>query len=157
MATNGWIKLHRKELEWFKDLSGPEVLYYIASRLHADWEFRRKTFGTFDARTRIVKQNMLCDWATGKISETKNSLLERGMYETTDDPRRLRLTNAVLFLKRDRKHEKEYDDTIQQSESNLHCVEYDFQQAECATKDIARMRADIARSKRVSSEKDSPC
>ncbi|MDO8451323.1 MAG: hypothetical protein Q7S76_00455 [bacterium] len=143
---NGWIKFHRKELEWLKELSDPEVRYYTASRMCVDWDARHNAFGTFDARTNTVKEAMYLNWSVGKINTIKNSLLKRGMYKKTDDPRRLKLTNANLFLKRD----KQFETVIQESEKNLHHTEYDFQWIEDAERTLARMKSDVARNKRIS-------
>ena len=142
---NGWIKFHRKELVWFKEMTDQEMRYYIASRMCADWDYRHKDFGTFDARTHIVKETMLLDWSVGKINTVKNSLLKRGVYKKTADPRRLALTNARLFLKR----ESKFETVIQESEKNLHYTEYDIQRIENSEREFVRMKSDLARNKRV--------
>ena len=152
METNGWIKLYRKEHEWACKFSDREWRFYSESRLFAIWDVRNKDFGTFDVRTRIIKRDMLPQWSTGKINIVKNLLLKKHkVYQKTDDPRRLKIINAKLFFERSRRFEK----LIQQSEKNLHYVEYHFQLIESVRNDIARMRADVARNKRVSHEKDS--
>ena len=149
----GWIKWHRKELEWALALTDQEFRYYYASRQVAIWDPRSIFLGTFDARTKIVQKEMFPDWSFGKINMTKNALLRKGFYQKTDDHRRLCITNAHILFKRGEAAEI----FIYRSESNLLANEYDFQQAEKRAVSFERSRTQLALSKRIDSPFNSTC
>ncbi len=143
---SGWIRFYRKEHEWMQGFSNAEVRYYFASRQRADWDTRHETFGTFDCRTKVVKQEMLPDWSVGSINAAKRSLLKRGVYQKTDDPRLLKITNASLFLPT---RGKRYEKIIQDSEINLLTTEYDIQWSENRSRELFAIRTNLANEKRM--------
>lgn len=131
MKMNGWIKFHRKELEWMEILSDQELRYYITSRAHAVWDKRNMYFGTFDSRTAVVKKEMLPNWSNGKINQVKNSLIKKGLYQKMSDYR-LEITNADIFFGKSRENES----IIQETEKNLHITENYLHNIESKKSDI---------------------
>lgn len=115
MNENGWAKLHRKELRWFDVMSDRQFRFYNSVRLIAIWDKKNSLFGTFDARIKELKKDVLRDWATGKICEVRKELMDMGALQKTSDHRRLRITNAEILMGRGR----EAEDMIQFSEDNL--------------------------------------
>ena len=144
MKNKGWIKLHRKELEWFSELNDREFRYFMISKMNIVWDKRSQYFGTFDARTKIVKREMFPDWSAGKINTTKNSLLKKGYYEKGEDYR-LKIKNAELFLKND----KLIETMIQVSEKNLHITETKIYKPEKMNRDIKEASHDLMHLKRM--------
>lgn len=128
---NGWIKLYRREEEWLNELTSQEEVYYMRSRTMAVWDKRNVKFGTFDARTKIVKEEMLPNWSMGKINTVKNSLLKKGYYKKEKD-HRLKLTNAEIFLEKTKK----YEIIFQQPGINLHITERNVREYEKAKSSI---------------------
>jgi hypothetical protein len=147
----GWIKLHRREHRWFEAFTDQEVRYYLIARMFAVWDKRSRYFGTFDARTRIVRGEMLPGWSTGKINMVKNSLLKKAAFQKTSDARRLKVTNANIFLWKGRVAEN----LIQESTDDLHVVERDFQSVESQNNDIRTHVREIGRIKRTDFDFDS--
>lgn len=142
---NGWIKLHRKEHAWLQVLSVREQCYYLASRLCADWDIRHPRFGTFDARDKIVARDMLSKWTPSTVNVIKNSLLEKGYYQRTEDRRFLKITNAELWFRGYRGADK----IIRDSTENLHCTGYDFQQSGNRLELARQQRTEMLRHSRV--------
>ncbi len=128
MTIKGWIKLFRREFEWFKDLSNPEIVYLLAARVVAEWDNKKEQFGTFDAR--IKEMQKILGWSDGTISRVGKLLLSKGYFHKTDDHRRWRITNAELFFSKggsSKKAEKIILDTetnLQTHELNLQISEY---------------------------------
>lgn len=143
MNQNGWIKLHREELERYSGLTDREFRYLIVSRLSAVWDRRNKLAGTFDARTHVVKQDLLPYWAMGKINSVKNSLLSKAFYEKTDDPRRLK----ILYPTRPARH---IESKPQTREENIQGRELSFQEREQKMAAIREMLSKISTDKRIS-------
>lgn len=123
MEKKGWIKLYRKEMNWADDLTDQELRYYLSARLIIVWDLRNHLFGTFDARTKLMKQEVLPNWSTGKINMVKNSLMRKGLLQKTKDSRRLRVTNAEIWMKKGNK----FENLIQSTENNLHSNEHHVQ------------------------------
>lgn len=115
----GWIKHYRTDLKHLKDLSDPEYRYYQVSLLLAIWDPKNKQFGTFDARTKTIREHL--NWANGKINETKNLLLGKGYYKKAKDWK-LEITNSALIFGKSKKHET----IIQHTEKDFHTNEADF-------------------------------
>jgi len=133
MKNNGWVKLHRKEIESYKTLTDAEFRYYLMSRMVAVWDFKKELFGTFDDRTRIVKEEMLPTWADGKINTIKNSLIKKGWYKKQKDYR-LEIKNAKLLFGKGKRVEY----LIQESENTIHNVEINIQENEKQNNDLLK-------------------
>jgi hypothetical protein len=140
----GWIKHYRRDLEDLKNLTDQEYRYYMTSCLLAVWDKRNKHFGTFDARTKIIKQEVLPNWSMGKINTVKNSLIKKGYYKKFPE-HRLKISNAKDLF--DKSKESEY--LIQDSEHNIHLSENDFQDAENEIGDIQKIFSSLANSKTI--------
>ena len=123
----GWIKHHRADLEHLKELSDPEYRYYQVSLLLAVWDKKNGQFGTFDARTKSIREHL--NWAGGKINGVKNSLIEKGYYSKAENWR-LMITNAGLIFGKSHKAET----FVKNSEKNFHNHELDVQFSEMAYK-----------------------
>ncbi len=147
--TKGWIKHYRRDLVDLKDLSDQAYRYYMASCLLSVWDKRNKYFGTFDSRTKVIKE-ILPNWSMGKINTVKNSLITAGFYKKEPE-HRLKISNAKdLFDK-----SKESENLIQESECNIHLSENDFQSAENQVGDIRNLIATLASSKTIKYRQDS--
>src|SRR5690348_7349728 len=134
----GWIKHYRRDIEDLKNLTDQEYRYYMTSCLLAVWDKRNKYFGTFDSRTRVVKE-ILLSWSIGKINTVKNSLIKKNYYKKIPEYR-LKISNAKDLF--DKSKESEY--LIQKSENNIHLDENDFQSAENEIGDIRTALTSLA-------------
>lgn len=123
MKKGGYIKEYRRDLDDLKSLSDGDFRYYKVSLLMADWDKRHKTYGTFDARTKTMQEQL--GWSVGKVSGVKTSLLKKGFYKRAQD-RRLTVVNADLIFGKG----KDIYNLIHSAEFNIHCDEYDFQRVE---------------------------
>lgn len=145
MENKGWIRIYRKEIDWFPNLTDRESVFYLAARCHAVWDKRSKLFGTFDARINEVHKEMLPHWSTGKVSEVRNLLINKGIFQKTNDFRRLGITNAELLFSTGDK----FETYIQLSEDNLHHIDKKIQPPEKYQVDIFTKTARIVRNKRI--------
>lgn len=129
------------------DLSDQEWRYYLSARLIAVWDHRSKHFGTFDARTRLIKESILPGWSDGKINQVKNSLLEKGLLKQSKDFR-LEIVNADVFLSKGRKGEY----LIRDAESNLQQDKNYMQRTENVADSIRAASRSIALNMRVKND-----
>ncbi len=141
----GWIKQYRRDIDDLRDLTEPEYRYYTLSCLFAVWDTRNKLFGTFDARTKTIKAELLPSWSTGKINTTKNLLIKRGFYKKVPD-NRLHITNARIVFGKSR----DVENLVQNYEGNIRVDEKEIQQAENRLSSIVDMKRNLANRKRVS-------
>lgn len=127
MTKRGWIKIFRRELEWFQDLSNPEIVYLLVVRSVAEWDPKKEQFGTFDARIKEMQKHL--GWSDGTISRVGKLLFGKGYFYKTDDHRRWRIKNAKLFFAKGSEG-KEAEKIILDTEVNLHIHELDIQVSE---------------------------
>jgi hypothetical protein len=104
-------------------MSDPEYRYYQTSLLLAVWDSKKSLFGEFDARTVSMRKHF--DWSSGKINETKNSLIKKGYY-TKQPNHRLRIKNAKYHFGKGKDIERQ----IHHYEGDFHTNEEIFQRGE---------------------------
>lgn len=122
------------------DFTDQEWRYYLSAQLVTVWDHRSKYFGTFDARTESVKEDMLLDWSNGKINQIKNSLLQKGVFKKAKDYR-LAIVNADIFLGRGRRSEsmiRDAETNLQRDENYLQRTENTAGYIRAATRSIAK-------------------
>jgi hypothetical protein len=135
---NGWIKIYRKDLDLLRGMSDPEYRYYQTSLLLAVWDSKKSLFGEFDARTVSMRKHF--DWSSGKINETKNSLLKKGYY-TKQPNHRLRIKNPKYHFGKDRDIEKQ----IHHYEGDFHTNEGILQRNEDRVGILMKDRDELAK------------
>lgn len=127
----GWIKQYRRDICDLVDLTDQEFRYFYTSLLLAVWDKKKTNFGTFDARTRILKAEALPNWSDGKINTTKNSLIKKGYLKVAADFR-LEIINAKYVFGKT----KEVEYYIQNAEHNFHIDENEIQRVEKTNSDV---------------------
>lgn len=82
MKLKGHIHVFRIEIEMEKELSDSQFRLFQLFRKICVWDRRNKYFGFTDAITKDIK-NLYLNWSTGKISETRKELIEKGWLVDT--------------------------------------------------------------------------
>lgn len=78
---NKFCKLFGVDIDYENNLTDPEVrMYHLYLRI-VDWDSKhREVFGLSNISVRDLKKHYLHNWSEGKISETRNSLVEKGWF-----------------------------------------------------------------------------
>ena len=78
---NKFCKIFGIEIEYENQLTDQELrLYHLYLRI-VHWDSRHESFGISDITILDIKKHYLHNWSTGKISNTRNSLIKKGWLE----------------------------------------------------------------------------
>ena len=121
MKINGYVRVHRSDIESEKELNDAETRLYRLYYFMADWDKRHKeTFGTVNIPFHAMKAAYLPPkgWSIGKISETINSLIEKNRLRRVSKTR-IAVDKFTPF-----------HNQVQNTEQNLQPAEHNVQPVE---------------------------
>jgi len=117
---NKYCRLFGVEIEYEKQLSDAETrLYHLYLRI-VDWDVKHgDIFGSTDITIRRLREHYLPSWSIGKISYTRQSLIEKKWLEKRSDGS----VGVVNFLVYRIKHVQSAEHLIQQMRQGVPITE----------------------------------